>query len=256
MRIIQSITLFAAIVGQLSGVAWAGDEIQILREFIRSDNLILKENAYRKIVNNSGQYTDLIFGELQRLGSKDTTRPVPDSLLYLAMVIKNDRFVEPLARLIENQSYSAEACIYDCPIVLALAIYDAFTTSGIPSNLNDGITAVSDLRNLQKHIKQKFYLKTDSIYIMNPEMRNVYEQTQKLPIVELLEQARPGKSYVQRMIAAHFLSNNIMDDKHIVDLYWLAITEAKDASAEYRAAIYKAILRAEDVRSISVEVVE
>ena len=81
-------------------------------------------------------------------------------------------------------------------------------------------------------------------------MKILYGKTLNLTTQQLIQQAGPQtKDYISRLVAVNVLANSIDSDRYMMDLYWLAITEANDTSASFRSEIYRAILKAEYYKS-------
>jgi len=236
-----------------SGYVLADQQSHVLNDFIQSEDLDKKEEAYRIIISHPHEYSDAIYDELHKYTDEEITPQIPDELIYLTTAVRDKKYLEPLTTFIQSRQYSENSCIYDCPIVFSLALYECFSESTPIDGLDVNLTAVSDLRSDIKYVREKYFLKDTPLYINHKRMKEIVKETEQLSVEQLIEQANPSntyyrESYYYRYAAAHRLSNTIHDDQHLNDLYWLAITEAMDASAQYRSAIYKAIMRAEYAR--------
>jgi len=220
---------------------------QIFNDFLSSPSLLKKEKAYLHILQNKKAFSDKLFSEIKKYQKKTT---IPNELIYLATIFREQRFLKPLINMIENPEYSEDACIYPCPIVFSLTVYQCFSKFSLPGNLNKKLTAVSDLLlgiDSTKNISLKREKKDTSGD--SPEAKALYAKLENLTIDQLIEKAGPNNTdYDSRFAAALILSYSIDNEKDINKLYWLAITEIDDASNEFRTAIYRAIYRAETAR--------
>jgi hypothetical protein len=221
---------------------------EIFNDFLSSSSLLKKEKAYLHILQNKKAFSDKLFHEIKKYQTKNT---IPNELIYLATIFREERFLKPLINMIENPEYSESACIYSCPIVFSLTVYECFSKFSLPDNLNKKLTAVSDLFltiDSTKNISLKREKINTSGY--SPKAKTLFAKLENLTIDQLIEKAGPNNpNYLSRTFAALILSYSIDNEKHIKKLYWLAITEIPDdASREYRSAIYRAIYRAEAAR--------
>jgi hypothetical protein len=222
---------------------------KILQVFLHGKSTEQVEKSYWYIYQNQSKFSDLVFSELAKYQDKINNVDVPDRLLYLAAIIRDERYIIPLSKLINNPNYSEDACIYYCPIVLALKYYACFSTYKVPTDFNRKLTAVNDLysdidnlRNLKVH-KQKI---TD--FIHGPDdSANV--EIGKKTFKSLFALAGPdNKNEQTRFIASVGIAAKVTDDTYLPELYWLACTEMMDASCEYRCFIYQALDKAEKYR--------
>ena len=83
------------------------------------------------------------------------------------------------------------------------------------------------------------------------EDREQLEKIEALSEKELIQLADPSNEDESvRYDAIMVLSCNVIDDKNLIDLYWLALEELRDAVSAYRRNICTAILRAERAKTI------
>ena len=160
--------------------------------------------------------------------------------------------MKPLVSLIENHEYSDRQCVYYCPIVFSLTIYECFSEYSLPTDLfNKRLSAVWDLQSDIKWVKG-ISLKREraSKYIRGPAVDSLFRAYEVLTIEQLIELAGPyNEDYNSRTVAVDILSYSIDNDEHILRLYWLAIKAVCGNGDEYRGAIYRAIYRAETAKS-------
>ena len=127
--------LLVIILSLMSGTAFGSDnEKATLNRFLYSKNVAERQQAFNVISSNKDQYRNAVLAELQGYANKPTK--TPDALLYLAASIKDERYLQPLSKLINNENYSEEHCIYGCPIVFSLVVFSSFTNYSSPL-LND-----------------------------------------------------------------------------------------------------------------------
>lgn len=102
-----------------TSIAYGGDtEKATLYQLLYSKITDQRLQAFNAITSNKDKYKSQVFAELQAFSAKpDKT---PDGLLYLAAFIKDQRYIPPLSKLVNNENYSGEHCIYSCPIVFSL----------------------------------------------------------------------------------------------------------------------------------------
>ncbi len=223
-----------------------------LNNFLYSKDIEVAHKSYLHIIKNQNKYKDLIYKNLIKC-SRDTKQVnIPDRLIYIATYIKDKDFINPLTDLISNKDYSDNSCIYSCPIVFSLAIYSCFTEYKLSSKFDPKITPVKDLMETIKYINKISLAKeSPSKNCRGPGIDSLLKSTEKLSFNEIIRQAGPqNHNYKSRYAAAVVLEATTDDDKYLDDLYWLAITEVKDASCEFRSAIYQAIYRAETARRL------
>jgi hypothetical protein len=230
----------------VSNIVFAGDnEKAILRQYLVPGNVAEQQKAFNVITANPNKYRNLVLTELQRFSSSpDNT---PDALLYLAAFIRDPRYIRPLSKLINNALYSEDHCIYACPIVFSLVVFSSFAGYTLP-RLDEKLTAVQDLKSQREWVKRISPIREPvSKYVQGPGIDQLLHDLGALPLSEVIRIAGPETTDAnKRMAAAFVLEAHVVDDRHLKELYWLAINNLpNDASAEYRAAIHQAIYKAE-----------
>ncbi len=228
---------------------FAGDaEKTRLSEFLHSSSVSDQQKAFTLIIANDNKYKDLVLTELEVY--LDKPNKTPDALLYLAAYIRDQRYIRPLSKLINNDNYSANHCIYTCPIVFSLVVFSSFTDYSLPV-LNDKLTAVRDLKSEREMVKNiSIELNPAYMSASGPGIDQLLHELETLPLSEVIKIA--GSDITdgdKRTAAAIVLQAHVMDDHYLKELYWLAIKNLpNDASGEYRAAIHWAIYKAEMYR--------
>ncbi len=242
---IQSILLIIFL-SLLTSVAFGGDnEKATLNRFLYSKNTDERQQAFNIITSNRDKYRTAVLAELQ--SSTRNPNNTPDALLYLAALIKDQQYIRPLVKLINNDNYSAGHCIYSCPIVFSLAVFSSFTGYSV-SGLNDKLNAVHDYKSECEWIKSvSIEPEHASKYASGPGIDSLLEEFEALPIVEVMKLAGPENTDGhKRMAAAIVLQAHTTNDQYIKELYWLAINNLpSDASGEFRDSIHWAIYKAE-----------
>jgi len=235
----------------VSGTGYAGNnETMILRQFLYSKSLNEQQKAFNLIVANDSEYRQLVLAELQSYSAKPNE--IPDALIYLAAFIKDQRYVQPLVKLINNANYSEDHCIYSCPIVFSLVVFNSFSAYVVPA-LDDKLTAVQDLKSEIGRVKDiSIKPENASKYATGPGIDKMLHDMETLPISDIIKIAGPetadGK---KRMAAAVILQSRTTNDKYLKELYWLAITNLQnDTSGEYRNAIHWAIYKTETYKKL------
>jgi len=223
-----------------------------LNDFLYSKDMESVHKSYLHIIKNQSNYKDLVYKNLIKYSRKTNQVTIPDRLIYIASYIKDKKYIKPLTDLIKNKDYSYNSCVYSCPIVFSLAIYTCFTEYKLSSKFDPEITPVKDLKETIKYINKISLAKeSPSKYCQGPGIDSLLKSTENLSFNEIIRQAGPqNHNYESRFAAGVVLEATTDDDKYLDDLYWLAITEVKDASCEFRNAIYQAIYRAETARRL------
>jgi len=228
----------------------AENEKKVLNRFLYSESLNDRQKAFDIIVSSENKYRNIVLRELK----KHSTKPAgtPDALIYLAAVIKDQRYIQPLTSLINNVDYSSKHCIYSCPIVFSLVIFGTVMNHSLPT-LDEKLTAVSDLKSEAKRVRG-ISIKPEkaSKYMEGPAVDQLLAQLETLPLADVIKLAGPHtQNGNKRLAAAVVLQAHVTDAEYLKDLYWLAIAELpNDASGEYRNAIHWAIYRAETSRNL------
>jgi hypothetical protein len=223
---------------------------------LTSADIAERRVAYLDIAKNKEVYIDQVQAELNAYRQiKNPRSAIFSRLLYLAAVLKSEKLINPLERILEDTEYLQYQCLYDCPLSLAIAVYAVSLNSSFGRNgAADGDT-ISSSESLLK------VTRNTSLVRGRPEIEWASQQNQELQrkaasLSEeaLIKQAGPDNpDSTLRLIAADVLANTVIDDTNLTDLYWLALEEVKpDGAQEYRTFIYLAILRAEKARALRI----
>ncbi len=221
---------------------------------INSKDLTVKGGAFQKIANNGEMYSDEILSRLivyseSKTGSIDEL----NTLIYLAAVVKDKRFLGPLWKMLIANGYLVDECLYECPIIFSLSVFAIATDWNPPEKLNGSNIKVEDFYRIY-HSLGSLSLQKDHAYnhVSGPGIDEELKQVATLAEEDIIKQAGPQNSDSRsRYAAAYELEYSVVDDKNLLDLYWLAINETVGASKEYRSAINRAILRAEKSNTLS-----
>jgi hypothetical protein len=230
-----------------------------LDKFLNSNNISDRKAAYLEILKNKEAYIDQIQQGLEAFqGSKNQRFDILNRLLYLAAIIRSEKFIDPLWKMINDFHYLGDECIYCCPIVLSLTLYGVYANWSPPAELaNSRSSMLSDLNSWIRSGRQNkntpLFRGHSGIQFASPEKQEWLAKIELLSEEELIKMTSPENSdRDQRYFASDVLANTVVDDTNLMDLYWLAIEEiTNDTSGEYRCNIYTAILRAERARAQS-----
>jgi hypothetical protein len=218
---------------------------------LRLDAGAAQQAALREVLGNRQLYSERIRRDL-----RNYTRDVQawrhrraDRVVYLSTLMRDRSFAEILKDAI-NDPVMEDACVYDCPVVFALAIYAAFDGWEVPATLDRRRTAVGDLRRDVERLRH-MSLAPESLEWRIGSGRDGYvSHVRGLSQVDLIRVAgSDAESHDLRFVAAAALSTTVDTSKHREGLYLLAMNELLDDSKEYRNAIYEAIYRAEKARA-------
>lgn len=224
--------------GQLS-------ETDVFNKFLLSKNLANSHEAFIDILANEDEFKDIVLENLNQ-AEKDKTRLDP-KLIYLASYFRDERYIPILVSILNDKDYSYEKCIYSCPIIFALTLYEEFTNYEL-ANLDSSISPVQDLIVECERVKKIKLINDDgNIGLKGPGVDSAIEKGIQLDNSKLIEFAGPFNKddELPRFVAVEILAHRLIDPNYLVDLFWLAINEEKDASMEFRSSIYFAIYKTE-----------
>jgi len=235
----------------MPSVVFGGDNARVtLKRFLYSKNADERHQAFNVITSDKDKYKKAVLTELQSYEKKPNK--TPDALLYLAAFIKDQRYIQPLSKLINNDDYSADHCIYSCPIVFSLVALSSFTDYSV-SGLNDRVNAVRDFTSEREKVKSiSLEPEFANKYATGPGIDSLLQELETLPVADAIKLAGPENTDGHKRITAAFvLQAHITDDRYIKELYWLAISNLpSDASGEFRDSIHWAIYKAETYRKL------
>lgn len=160
--------------------------------------------------------------------------------------MRDPSFPPILAKNLGNAKVLDE-CVYACPVVFALTVEASFAGWRVSPNLDSKLTTVQDLRSSVRNVSH-LSLKVGSIedVVQGPAVESHRKELQGKTEEELIQMAGPTtKSIDTRLFAAYMLETLVTDSRNRIELYLLALNEVRDASGEYRDAVYQAIYRAE-----------
>lgn len=204
--------------------------------YLYSTNCKDVEKSYYYIVNHKTAFSDLIYRTL-KYHATHKSKYIPDRLIYIATANREERFYNQLIKISNNKQYTFHACIYSCPIVLAISFYICFDGYNLPRQLDSIANIGSDIQEKIDYIN--YHIHDTLIGFPDSTIdENMLEQNIAL--------AGPHTRQVDvRMRAVDYLHDNICTSKYLKQLYWLAIMDINDEANEYRSLIYIAIIRAE-----------
>lgn len=214
---------------------------------LHSQSLVSQRAALAVLMREPQKYVPLIqesLREYPRLLRDD--RVAANRAVYISVLVRDPSFPVILVKNM-GDSRVLDECLYPCPLVFALTVDASFAGWKLPPTLDSRLTTVSDLRSSIRRVS-RLSLKVGSIddVAQGPVLEQHRKEIQGKTEVELIHLAGPeSKSTDTRLFAAYRLETLITDSKNRLELYLLALNEVRDASGEYRDAIYQAIYRAE-----------
>jgi hypothetical protein len=227
-----------------------------LDKFLNSAERSERKAAYLDILQNKEAYIDQIQKELETFQrTKDRRFNILNRLLYLAAIIRSEKFIDPLWKMFNDFDYLWHTCIYCCPIDLTLTLYATYTTWSPPNEIfdtrNDMTVQLQEAIRREKGSKDIPLIREHSNYPYgSPEHRELMGKMELLSVEDLIKMAGPeNPDLTQRSNATYVLGLVVIDDKNLTELYWLAIEAPHDVSGIYLCNVYWAIERAERARA-------
>ena len=181
-----------------------------------------------------------------------TDRSAANRAVYVSALVRDPSFAPILAKELAYTTI-LEECEYPCPIVFALTIQASFAGWKLPRNLDSQLSTVVDLRNSIRSISH-LTLKVEPIdsVVQGPMLEEHRTEIKGKTEEQLIRMASPAtKSLGTRYFATYRLETLVTDSRNRNELYLLALNEIRDASGDYRDAIYHAIYRAEIAKARS-----
>jgi hypothetical protein len=175
-----------------------------------------------------------------------TDRLTANRAVYISALVRDPSFPPILLKSLANANVLDE-CEYPCPVVFALTVQASFAGWRLPPNLDSNLTTVHDLQTSVGYVS-RLSLKVRSIddVVQGPEVERHRKELEGKTEEELIQMAGPtSRSIDTRLFAAYRLETLVTDSRSRIELYLLALNEVRDASGEYRDAVYQAIYRAE-----------
>ena len=214
---------------------------------LHSRSLGNQRTALRAVLQDPLKYVPRIRQSLRDYPRLLRTDPLAaNRAVYISALVRDPSFPPLLVKNLGNADVLDE-CEYACPIVFALTIHASFAGWKVPSNLDSQLTTVTDLRSGIRNVSH-LTLKVESLedVVQGPGVEKHKKELEGKTEEELIQMASPAsKSYESRLFAAFRLETLVTDSRNRVELYLLALNEVRDASEEYRYAVYQAIYRAE-----------
>ncbi len=217
------------------------------RVLLHSRSLEKQRTALRAVLQDPVEYVPRIRESLRdypRLLRTD--RVAANRAVYVSALVRDPSFPRLLVKNLGNADVLDE-CMYACPIVFALTIHASFAGWKLPSTLDSQLTTVNDLEGSIRNVSH-LTLKAESLddVVQGPWVESHRKELEGKTEEQLIQMAGPsGKSYDSRLFAVFRLETLVTDGRDRVELYLLALNEVRDASEEYREAVYQAIYRAE-----------
>jgi hypothetical protein len=206
-----------------------------------------QRTALTAVLRSPQLYVPRIRRSLQNYpGSLRTDRTAANRAVYVGALVRDPSFAPILANILGDANVLSE-CEYACPVVFALTIDAYFAGWNPPSGLDTKLMTVTDLQAEIRHVRSIILqIKPIEDVVQGPALEQHKKEIEGKSEEELIRMAGPGTpSYETRVFAAYRLETSVLTGKNRIDLYLLAINEIRDASGEYRGAVYESIYRAE-----------
>jgi hypothetical protein len=177
--------------------------------FLSSEKNPEERRAFSEIVKNQKQYSAQVQQKLEAFQkTRDPRINVLNKLLYLAAIIKSDKFVQPLVKMLEDEQYLMDECIYDCPIVFTLTVFAISTNWSPPASMSksqEQNTKVYDLLPRIRYIRNLPLRREEAgDYIKGPGIDVLLEKAHRLSKKELIKQAGPENTDLDSRYAAAY----------------------------------------------------
>ena len=220
----------------------------VMDEFLRSPYAEARKRAYDHISERKEEFLPVLRRQLDSW--RDRLRSIRrlEKLLGLTALFRNSSLVPPLEEMLDEPEFEWH-CLYSCPLTFVMSIYGAL---GIwdPASEHLGATVITDIRSLVGQVKAVSCVREDPRdHIEGPGVDGILNRMVKLDERRLIHTAgAENPNGWERTTAAYVLEYTVESSRNLRELYWLAIDDIEDASAQYRSAIYWAIYRAERAR--------
>jgi len=240
--------MFQQAVGQTSGAASSFEQTNLAsyETLLKSRSVAEQREALSAILKNPEKYAPQIQKSLRDYPRLLKTNPTAAKrAAYVSALVRDPSFAEILAKHLGNPVVEDE-CLYDCPIIFALAVQAEFGNWRLPGNLDSGSTT-EDLKAAIKRLSN-VSLKIGSI---EDEVQGPFVEAHRKEIdgkteEQLIELAGPNTASKEiRQLAISRLATLVGNSKNRLEFYLLALNDFGDASGEYRSALYQTIYRAE-----------
>jgi hypothetical protein len=220
---------------------------------LHSRSLADQRTALTAVMRDTQNYVPRIQQSLLDYPRLLRTDPVAaNRAVYVSALVRDPSFPPILVKNLGNASV-LEECEYPCPVVFALTIQASFAGWRLPPNLDSNLTTVHDLQTSIGYVP-RLSLKVGSIddVVQGPALEEHRKELEGKTEEELIRMAGPAtKSIDTRLFAAYRLETLVADSRNRIELYLLVLNEVRDASGEYRDAVYQAIYRAEVAKARS-----
>ena len=238
------IWLLSVVAAFADGPATARDSYDTL---LHSQSIADQREALQAALADPEKYLPRIQQSLRDYPQLLRTDPTAASrAVYVSAVVRDSSFPPILVRSLGVPNV-IEECEYACPVVFALTIQTYFAGWKLPTNLDSQLTTVHDLEAGIERMS-RLNLKTGSLgyEVQGPAVEKHRAEIEGKTEGDLIRLAGPTTPSLEtRLLAAFQLENSVSASKNRIDLYLLALNEFKDASGEYRTAVYESIYRAE-----------
>ena len=247
-RLITIIASWAFFVCAVPGITSAGS----LQEFLNPVDASQQKKALQRISSEKERYSEEIKDLLESYFSEQKIDRNLNHILYLTAVLKDPNHQDILLKMLVDDNYLVDQCIYNCPIVLTLTVHALKTDWKPPSELKPDNTKISDLiSNIQYWLDAALEKEHAYEHISGEKVEKLLREVSTMSEKELIKMAGADNSDSwKKLFAAYELSYSVTTSENLMDLYMLVINETPpDGASEYRNSIYTAILRAETAKT-------
>jgi hypothetical protein len=214
---------------------------------LHSQSVVAQREALQAVLADPEKYVPRIQQSLRDYPQLLRTDPTAASrAVYVSAIVRDSSFPPILVRSLGVANVLDE-CLYACPVVFALTVDAYFSGWKLPTNLDSQLTTAHDLKAEIEHISH-VNLKVGSLddVVQGPALEAHRAEIEGKSEEYLIRLAGPTTpSLDTRLFAAFKLETSVSASKNRIKLYLLALNEFRDASGEYRSAVYESIYRAE-----------
>lgn len=237
-------TSLLAVCSSVHGQSSRPNSLDVL---LHSNSLNEQRDALAVILRNTQEYVPLIRQSLQNYPQLLVSdEQAANRAVYVSALVRDPSFAPILAGMLGDEGVLSE-CEYACPVVFALTIDASFGGWNPPPDLNTSFTTVADLKDAIRNARSiVLQVRPIEDVVQGPALERHRKEIDGKSEEELIRMAGPlTASFETRVFSAYRLETSVVTSKNRVELYLLALNAIRDASGEYRDAIYHAIERAE-----------
>lgn len=240
------ILLITLLLSSLSKIAWA--DAQALDSFATTRDHVERSVLFERLLADKSHSAKLLSKKLEACFKKrDELCGNMEALLYLASALNDKSLVPILTKMLNDDTFLGDACIYCCGITIAMSVYGLHGMWSPPTDRKNVNAKISDAASRIKIARSQ----PRSSVAPEPadpdnEMNRQRKQASKLKTSELIAKASAHDgTYESRLSAAEALSARTVDSVNRVSLYKALLDPFKDDSGEFVCFISDALLSVE-----------